>query len=202
MIVKQIKQLIPSKVSPKQAALIVSATRLFHRHGFARVSVEELCGHAKVSKVTFYRYYKGKDELILHILKLLFEDISARVWAVLDSEIELKQKFDRVAIIKQEFTHVLGEEIVGGLFSYQGVLEYFKELSRQSMEDLRSFLQREQSLGKLNPKLNIDILLALMNGINNMITEQKLALMGVSYPELVAQINEILVYGLFKREGS
>jgi AcrR family transcriptional regulator len=200
MIVKQIKQLIPKATSPKQAELIISATKLFHRYGFGKVSVEELCRHAKVSKVTFYRYYKGKDELILQILRLLFDDVSARVREVLDSEIDLKLKFDRVAMIKQEFTRVLGDEIVGALFSYHGIQEYFRELSRQSMEDFKTFLYREQASGRINPKLNIEMLLVLMGGINSMIAEHKMEAIGANYAELVAQINEILVYGLFSRE--
>ncbi|HCM14581.1 MAG TPA: hypothetical protein DHW79_01305, partial [Candidatus Cloacimonas sp.] len=94
MIVKHTRTLLDPNMSSKHKDLILMAVKLFHRYGFSKVSVEEICREARVSKVTFYRYYKSKDELIVSILTLLFDDITRRVWALLEGDKSLKQKFD------------------------------------------------------------------------------------------------------------
>lgn len=55
-----IKHLISKDIRSKQRELIETAAQLFFKHGFKRVTVEEICRTAKVSKVTFYRYFAAK----------------------------------------------------------------------------------------------------------------------------------------------
>lgn len=48
----------------KYNALLETAKALFFRHGIRRVTIEEICAESKVSKVTFYKYFKDKNDLI------------------------------------------------------------------------------------------------------------------------------------------
>ena len=49
--------------SKKQLELLKVARELFCKHGFKRVTIEEVCQKAGVSKMTFYRVYSNKIEL-------------------------------------------------------------------------------------------------------------------------------------------
>ena len=44
--------------------IINAARRLFREHGFSAVSVGGICAEAAVSRVTFYKYYSGKNALL------------------------------------------------------------------------------------------------------------------------------------------
>jgi AcrR family transcriptional regulator len=200
MIIKKMRALIPADLSAKQKALILAATKLFHRYGFSKVSVEELCRLAGVSKVTFYRYYKGKDELILAILELIFTDMIRQTNELLDSERSLKEKFDRVIVMKQEFMDILGEELMQGLFTHPAARDYYEKLSRESYAGFRAFLYREQERGGINPGLNIELFLTILQELSGMISKRSLAGNSKNFKELVAQVNEILIYGLINRE--
>lgn len=46
------------------------ATELFRKRGYYNVSVDEIVAKAKISKGTFYNYFKSKDQIILDELKL------------------------------------------------------------------------------------------------------------------------------------
>ncbi|MDD2596776.1 MAG: TetR/AcrR family transcriptional regulator [Candidatus Cloacimonetes bacterium] len=200
MIVKKLKALIPPTMSGKQQALLIAASKLFHRYGFTRVSVEELCRQAGVSKVTFYRYYKGKDELILNLLKILFDDMLCACNDVLNGDLSLKQKLDTVMILKQDFISLLGAEILEGLFHHPSAREYYLRLSEESYESFREFLYREQQQGRINPGLNVEMFLALLKEVAKIFSDNSIAQYSTSFPELVTQVNDILVYGIFPRD--
>ena len=61
------------KKSEKPDQIIKTAIDLFSRFGTKRVTVEEICKTAGVSKATFYKYFKNKLDLIRHIRDELIE---------------------------------------------------------------------------------------------------------------------------------
>ncbi len=52
-----------------RTALIKNGRELFVRRGLAKVSVDELCGGAKIAKGSFYAFFRSKEELFLAIVK-------------------------------------------------------------------------------------------------------------------------------------
>jgi AcrR family transcriptional regulator len=61
----------------KLREILIAAKELFWKHGFKRVSIEEVCREANVSKMTFYKHFKNKIELIKYLLNFIF-DISVK----------------------------------------------------------------------------------------------------------------------------
>ena len=53
----------------KQDQIIQAGRHLFWKYGMKRVSIEEICREAGVSKMTFYKYFANKTALALYILK-------------------------------------------------------------------------------------------------------------------------------------
>lgn len=54
---------MPRLTDPQQT-ILTSAYRLFHRHGFNRVSMDEIAAAARVTKRTLYYHFRSKDDLI------------------------------------------------------------------------------------------------------------------------------------------
>lgn len=53
----------------KKEKLIASATSLVLGKGFASSSIDDICALAKVTKGSFYHYFKSKDEIGIAVLK-------------------------------------------------------------------------------------------------------------------------------------
>ena len=49
--------------------LIEAADELFYAHGMRAVSVDRVIEHARTTKVTFYRHFKSKDDLVVAYLE-------------------------------------------------------------------------------------------------------------------------------------
>ncbi len=54
--------------NPKYNQIIETASELFVRFGIKRVTVEEICKTSGVSKMTFYKFFRNKNEVVEKIL--------------------------------------------------------------------------------------------------------------------------------------
>src|SRR5438046_2144413 len=73
---------MPRLTNPEQT-ILTCAYRLFHRHGFNRLSMDEIAGAAGVTKRTLYYHFRSKDDLIAAALEHQHELALAtfRAWA-------------------------------------------------------------------------------------------------------------------------
>jgi AcrR family transcriptional regulator len=54
--------------------IVDSARRLFNRHGFDQVSLDEIMGGASLTRGGFYSYFKSKSDLYVEVLGCFFTD--------------------------------------------------------------------------------------------------------------------------------
>ncbi|BDZ41746.1 TetR family transcriptional regulator [Paraoerskovia sediminicola] len=71
----------PDRVSPVRARILDAATELFYAEGVRAVSADRIIAVAEVSKVTFYRHFRTKDDLVVAYL----EATGARERELIDS---------------------------------------------------------------------------------------------------------------------
>ena len=57
-----------SKLAPREK-VFQTAARLFYRHGYRAIGVDRLAEQSGIGKMTLYRHYPSKDDLILAYLK-------------------------------------------------------------------------------------------------------------------------------------
>ena len=55
------------------------AMEVFRRNGFAATGIDTIIDRLSISKATFYRYYRSKDELIAAVLDLEYEDLESQL---------------------------------------------------------------------------------------------------------------------------
>jgi AcrR family transcriptional regulator len=58
------------RISPRERLLSV-ASELFYRHGIRAIGVERIAEAAETNKVTLYRHFSSKDELVAEYLRRL-----------------------------------------------------------------------------------------------------------------------------------
>ncbi|MBV8966290.1 MAG: helix-turn-helix transcriptional regulator, partial [Mycobacteriaceae bacterium] len=65
---------------PVTAAILDAAVVEFERHGFRRVALDDVARRAGVSRMTIYRRFAGRDELVTAVIDrenaMLFADIA------------------------------------------------------------------------------------------------------------------------------
>lgn len=197
-----IKHLISKDIRSKQRKLIETAAQLFFKHGFKRVTVEEICTTAKVSKVTFYRYFSSKDEMIKYITRLLTDNFALEFEQIIDRDSSIKSKFDDIAILKQEFAANLGAELRYSIFKSPAVKEYMQDMDQRLMQKFEQLMHKEQAQGNINPKVDIEKAMAFISRLNQLLSDDNFAGIYHDLNEMIVEVNELLVMGLKSRELS
>src|SRR5579863_3991211 len=70
-------------VAPPRERIVESAQDLFHRHGIRGVGVETIAEAAGTNKMTLYRHFDSKDQLILEYLNYKARK-SEEIWAEIE----------------------------------------------------------------------------------------------------------------------
>ncbi|MHA6493548.1 TetR/AcrR family transcriptional regulator [Pseudomonas borbori] len=65
--------------SNKREQLLNTALELFYREGYHSTGIDRILAESGVAKMTLYKYFKSKDELILAVLQTQHEQLSARM---------------------------------------------------------------------------------------------------------------------------
>ena len=65
---------IPVVTAPSRGKIIQSARRLFNRHGFDNVSLDQIMSGAGLTRGGFYSYFRSKSDLYAEVLGCFFTD--------------------------------------------------------------------------------------------------------------------------------
>ena len=65
--------------SNKREQLLNTALQLFYREGYHSTGIDRILAESGVAKMTLYKHFKSKDELILAVLQMQHEHISERM---------------------------------------------------------------------------------------------------------------------------
>lgn len=70
----EIETSVPEQVRDKYSLILRSAEKMFARKGYAQATIAEIAGLAGVSEGTVYEYFKNKEQLLLAIPKVRFQE--------------------------------------------------------------------------------------------------------------------------------
>lgn len=180
-----------------------TAKELFWKHGFKKVSIDEICKKAAVSRKTFYTYFPNKQALVLWILKSLTNEM-LDVFAVLvaDTEKSFSEKMNMLLSLKFEMNKEFSMEFINDFLHPDSaeLLEYLNTVVGKSLKLTREFFTNAQQNGEMNPGLNLDFLLwNMQKQLEICSTPQALAMFPDS-ESMVRQISELMIYGVMKPE--
>lgn len=167
------------RTSDAKERLIEAAISLFWRHGYASVSVDQLCDAAGVKKGSFYHYFAGKEDLALAALQTHW----ARRRPVLDAMFSptipplerLEQYFrfiyERQCELKRETGHVLGcffFNLGSASLEHPRIAASVQEILSVYVRYYESSLREAQALGLIevrNPSEKARALFTYMEGV-------------------------------------
>jgi len=75
--------------------IILSAKKRFLEEGFAKVTIEDLCHSLRISKKTFYKYFKDKEDLVIAIAAHNATLLLPKIAAIHAGNLTPDERFDR-----------------------------------------------------------------------------------------------------------
>jgi AcrR family transcriptional regulator len=110
----------------KLLKLVETAKFLFFKHGVKRVTVEEICRMANVSKVTFYKHFENKDAVVRHIRDALMTTGFSKYDEIVGQDIPFPEKIDLMTKWRVEFYSQMQSEFIEDIISFEETKEQMK----------------------------------------------------------------------------
>jgi len=126
-----------------------------------RVTVEEICREAGVSKPTFYKYFENKAALAEQIVKLWIGEILQQIDRIEAAEAPFPEKLKQILALKQELATRPGPEFMADLIPLNIDLSY-------ALQRLMCFLVEGQQQGDVRADVRPEVLMAAFNLLNSM----------------------------------
>src|SRR5262249_19223313 len=79
---KAVSEAAPTQMPPRER-ILAAARDLFYRHGIRAVGVDAIAEAAGTNKMTLYRHFESKDELVAEYLRCLAAQVDS-IWCELE----------------------------------------------------------------------------------------------------------------------
>lgn len=191
-----------SKPNKKYRAIFETARKLFWKHGFRRVTVEEICQKANVSKMTFYKHFSNKDELALAIIEKIYEENMKLFHEMMHSDLPFEEKMELQVRMKMEGTKDISEEFVRDIFddTDSEIHKYWITRANEAIKEVVQYYMEAQKKGWIRKDLSIDFMLYMINKFFEYSNDEHLISKYATMQDLIVEINKFFLYGILPRE--
>jgi AcrR family transcriptional regulator len=157
-----------TRPQPARERLLATASRLFHERGFLAVGVDEIVAESGVAKMTLYRHFPSKDDLVVAYLKRADDEFCDWFERALATERDPYDKilavFNAVAVLAQS-TQCHGCTFQISAAEYPDPAHPAHRIAvTHKKEARRQFLTLAKQAGLREPAVLADQLLLLMDG--------------------------------------
>lgn len=191
------------KLPNKQQQIVKTALDLFQQFGIKRITIEEICQTATVSKMTFYKYFKNKNELVRFLWEKGYEQALEKFDAIREMDIPFEKKLQLMLKLKDESTANMSHQFALEYFyASPDLKDFFEKLAQESFSHFFDFLHSSQQKGEVRRDLKPEFLMAIINNIKLLVKDEDLINSYPSYHDFVMEVNNFLFYGILPRSDS
>lgn len=194
------------KRTEKFEAIVFAAKSLFWKHGIRRVSVEEICLEAGVSRMTCYKYFRNKTAIAKYIIEDIFETALEDYNKIVKSNIPYDEKVKKMIELKISNAHESRQELIDDIYKYKdGEIERTIETVKNRMIQIYLDDFREaQKAGQIRADVKPEFILYFLNQVTEMITDKRLVAIYPDPEHMISEVMSFFFYGIMptKKERS
>jgi AcrR family transcriptional regulator len=192
-------KIMSAKYSRKINHLLDVAKSLFWKHGVRRVSVEEICEKAGVSKMTFYRHFENKVELARIIYNRVTDESILRFKAIITAEnTSVSEKMEAMLRLKHEGTNEISREFLEDFYANPelGLADHVHQRSHEIWNEMIGFFRDAQEKGLFRKDFKPEALFIINLKMSELLKDEKLLSLYENPQDLIMEITRLLTYGI------
>ncbi|MDR2037855.1 MAG: TetR/AcrR family transcriptional regulator [Bacteroidales bacterium] len=184
--------------------ILRTATELFYRHGFKRISIDEICSKAGISRKTFYVYFSNKNELAIEILRQIFESANDGFIAIMESNNSFSDKMNQYILFKLEATRSISMEFADDIFnsSVKEISDYYKSINEKGTEITRHYFKIAQDNNEIRKDLNLDVIMYFSDRLTDICNDPAFQSMFPGYKEMVTHAVKMFIFGIINHSST
>lgn len=188
--------------SKKQVELLKVARELFWKHGFKRVTIEEVCQLAGMSKMTFYRLYPNKIELAKAVYDEEVAKGLAAFKAILAEDLKPSEQMKKILFLKLKGTNDISQEFIKDFYDSPelGLKNYVEEKTKLIWTEVLDYFIQAQQKGLFRKDFKPAFFLNLSTHLTGMLSDENLIKLYDTPQELIIEIANFCIYGIAPHE--
>ncbi len=181
----------------KYRDLVNTARELFFKHGTKRVTIEEICSKADVSKMTFYKYFHNKYDLAFAILKEVTDTWLREQSEIINKDIPFIEKMKEVLNYKIRISEELDDIFLEELWEeVEDFSNFFITMRDESFQLFDRFIKQGQDEGVIRKNLKPEMILYLSDMLRDMLNSERMKSISQDPHERLDIILNFFFYGI------
>lgn len=178
--------------------IVLTAKDLFWRFGFKRVSIEEVCREAGVSKMTFYKHFSNKIELVKFIYSYVSKEAMDKYMSIMHQNIPFKEKVKKSIDLKMEQTRSISHEFYNDLLNSDQpeIISLIQQSKKENIELILKDYIDAQKKGEIRKDIKPEFILYFLNHMFDMANDKHLMALYKSPNELIMELINFFFYGI------
>ncbi len=186
------------KSNPKRAQILKTGKDLFWKFGIRRVTIEEICKEATVSKMTFYKFFSNKTELVKSIMDEIYTSSVEEYRNFMDSDLPFTEKVARTIQMKREGIKTVSNEFFQDLVKHPEpeLSSYMERITNENVKMISDYFTIAQKEGDIRKDINVGFIIYFMNHMLEMSHDENLVSLYDDPRDLIMELTNFLFYGV------
>ncbi len=182
----------------KQLQILDKGKDLFWKYGFKRVSIEEICREAGVSKMTFYKYFPNKTELAKAIMDEIFEEGLVKIRHIGDEHKTTETTLKKIMNMKFEGSLGISDEFIRDLYAHPegSMKQYIEDRTVEVFNEAVLLYERGKKDGWVRKDLNIPFMIHFTRKSIAVISNEETPPYFTNPQEMIMELTSLFIYGI------
>ena len=172
--------------------------KLFFKFGYRRVTIKDICEGASLSKMTFYRHFKNKEEIAKIVLKNIIDESNKKFESIMESDNLFINKIENLILLNESLIDRIGSDFLNDIISLKANI--FKSLiDKQSIYEekkIEEYFKKAQKAGELNKKTPISFFIYMLKDIQEKLQDEKLKRLYSNEKDLMKDLTNYYFFGI------
>ena len=186
----------------KKELILKTGKELFWKFGFKRVTIEEICKEACISKMTYYKFFTNKINLVQTIMDVVMKESLDRYNKIMDRDIPYPEKVVGMIQLKRDQIKTMSSEFFRDYVQSDDpeLLSYLEKLTQDNLQTFTNDFKKAQDEGDIRKDMKIEFIMYVMNHLITLAQDDALQNMYDNPQDLVMEITNFLFYGILNRK--
>ena len=153
------------KGTKSELAILAASKKLYWKYGISKVSVEEVCAEAEISKMTFYRYFKNKFEVVSIIMDQMTTEGIDTYRSIMSSKLPYSERLEKLMLFQKEQAASMSMEFITDLYKNEHAGEIVQLLQKNTEkfdQEIRSDFQQAIDEGHMRKGVTVDFIMHML----------------------------------------
>ncbi len=192
-----------NRESKSVETFLTKGKELFWKFGIKKVSVDEICSEAGMSKMTFYRNFENKYHLAHVILKDFAETSHNTFTKLFSQSIPFPEIIVEFMQVKKEQARNTSMEFIKDIYAKNEFTDHLLEVLQEGQENIMKVVferfEKAKKEGWIRPEFDVAVILYLFEKVGRIAEDDHFTSMFSSSEQMVDVLNSFLFNGIIAK---